>query len=103
MASMIEVISAISSERNYQKRRWGRRQHDGTFVEQFNTVGNFVVYMRHYLAEAEKALSTKSGPHAALEELRKVVTLGVACFEQHGIRMRPSEGPVINGHDQVAT
>lgn len=93
------VFDALHSERKYQKRRWGHRQPDGSMVETQHTTGNFICFMRHYLEQANSRLSTVSGEAAALEELRKVVTLGVACFEQHGINPRDLSKAVINGHD----
>jgi hypothetical protein len=31
--------------------------------------------------------------------MRKVVALGIACFEQHGIAPRDLSAGVVNGHD----
>lgn len=101
MVSRQHVFEAIQSERDYQVRRWGVRQPDGSFKENEHTVGDFMGYMKYYLDEAFKEGSTKSGTEPALEALRKVITLGVACFEQHGVRPRLVTvlTSVINGHD----
>lgn len=98
------VYTGIDGERAYQKRRWGDRQPDGTMKEDEPSVAAYLVFMQHYLNEATKELSTKSGEDAALHDLRKVVALGVACFEHHGMPFRqlpPTNcvNGVINGHD----
>jgi hypothetical protein len=111
------VFAILGGERQYQKRRWGRRVknppqtvtvHEGlawseqaggdTFVEAKHEVATFLTFMRHYLAKAEAAASEESGNAGALTMLRKVLALGVSCAEQHGLPVRES-GPVANGHD----
>ena len=95
------VFAAIGSERAYQIKRWGDRQQDGSFKEVPKSVCDFITYMQHYMNEATKAATTEAGPYPALEVLRKVTALGVACFEQHGIRSR-EEPDVINARDQLS-
>ena len=97
-ASRDEVFTAISSERQYQIFKWGYRQPDGTFKEPEHGVCDYLTYMRHYLALADQAAATVAGSEAALEQLRKVVTLGVACLEQHGAKQRVFSN-VINQRD----
>ncbi len=96
------VLDAIASERAYQARRWGNRRWNGTFEETKHSVGDFLVYMQDYLTEAFHDASREDGDEKALESLRKVVALGVACFEQHGISMRDSITPCINGRDGLS-
>lgn len=81
-----DVYNAINSERDYQDAKWGGPSHDAT-----KSVAHFLTYMRHFMAKADSAMTTEIGEAAALEEMRKVVALGVACFEQHGCpkRKRP--------------
>lgn len=98
MLDFESVMKAIESERKYQVRRWGTRQFNGSFVETQHTVCEYMVYMKYYLDEAFKEASTKVGDKDALEVLRKVVTLGVACFEQHGVKPRVV-GSIVNGRD----
>lgn len=96
-----EVCEALYNERIYQKRRWGVRSdpHSFDFTEKPHTVCDFLTYMRDYLAEADKAATRNSGDELALDALRKVVTLGIACFEQHGVPDRGNPQSVTNGHD----
>jgi len=95
------VLAAIGSERVYQIKRWGVRQQDGSFEEAPKSIGEFITYMQYYMNEATKAATTKAGPYPALEMLRKVTALGVACFEQHGVQFR-EESDVINARDGLS-
>jgi len=98
-----EVYAAIDSERDYQIKRWGYRQCNNHFEEADHGVCDYIVYMHHYLDLAIEKASTEAGNDAALEMLRKVVTLGVACFEHNGIRPRNPDHQVVNARDgQVA-
>ena len=83
-----QVFAVLQGEREYQEKRWGYPQPDGTFKEPAHGVCDYMVYMRHYLAKAEEAAATKPGSIEALEQLRKVVTLGIACFELNGVPKR---------------
>lgn len=78
-----EVYSAIDTERDYQLVRWGIKGEDAK-----HSVGDFLTYMDDYLVEAKHRASREEGNSGALEVLRKVVALGVACMEQHGAPKR---------------
>jgi hypothetical protein len=65
---------AIDTEREYQK-KWGEKPHE---------VAAFILYMEHHLEKARALASSMSPETPALEEIRKVTALGVACMEQHG-------------------
>lgn len=93
------IFDAIAGERAYQARRWGQRTWNGCFEEQSHSVGEFLVYMRDYLDEAGRAATREDGDEKTLDVLRKVVALGVACFEQHGVPLRDASLPCINGRD----
>ena len=93
-----DVFFAINTEREYQKRRWGKRTN-GTFAENPHTPAEFLTYMRHYLALADEAATMNSGDEVVLEMMRKVVAMGVACFEQNGVAPRDLNQPIVNGHD----
>src|SRR5271166_5775868 len=93
------VFDAIDSERQYQMRRWGVRQSDGSFTEKDHSVCDWLVYMQNYLNAAMHRASREDGDDGTLEELRKVVTLGIACFEQKGIKSRDTSVLIINGRD----
>jgi hypothetical protein len=78
-STMTEVFSAIHDERVYQDRKWGNPdQHP-------HEVGGYITLMRKLLADAEVAWCTSRGDDGALDELRKVVAVGFACMEQHGV------------------
>ena len=99
-----EVFDVLDGEREHQRLRWGYRQPDGGFVEPVHSVCDYVLYMQHYLSKAITAAATSPGNSAALEELRKVVALGVACFEQNGIVSRGTGhsgpmGAIVNARD----
>lgn len=96
------VYAALDSERNYQLKRWGLDDEnqppslDG-MEEPAHTPDEFLLYMEHYMHEARVlASTTPEGNPGVLDMMRKVVALGIACFEQHGILHRP-DGPVKNG------
>jgi len=75
MATRDEVFDAINSERNYQDTRWPGHEHE---------IASYLTYMQSYLNEAINIASKT----AALDALRKVVTLGVKCMEEHGAPLR---------------
>jgi hypothetical protein len=80
MPTRPEVYKAIDTERDYQERRWDGHQH---------TITEWMVYMRDYLEEGLHHVSRSSNELQALEEVRKVAALGVACMEQLGAPERP--------------
>lgn len=73
-----EVLSAIHDERVFQNRKWG------TIAEHPHEVGGYLTLMRKLLSDAEQTWSTQRGDIGALDEIRKVVAVGIACMEQHG-------------------
>lgn len=73
-----EVLTAIHDERVYQNRKWG------TIADHPHEVGGYLTLMRKLLADAETAWCTQSGDEGALDEIRKVVSVGVACMENCG-------------------
>lgn len=91
-----DVYAAIDGERAYQETVWGpdgeRRvagvPQDGYANPSEHDVGSWMVFMDHYMNLAKAELSTKHGTGPALHQLRKVATLAVACFEQHGCPSR---------------
>ena len=40
--------------------------------------------LKHWLTKAEADLASSTNDELALDEIRKVVAIGVACMEQHG-------------------
>lgn len=73
-----EVMSAVHDERVFQNRKWG------TITEHPHEVGGYLTLMRKLLCDAEQAWSSQKGDVGALDEIRKVVAVGIACMEQHG-------------------
>lgn len=89
--SRAKVYAAIDSERDYQDNRWNAAT---TPTEGKHSVGEFIIFMEDYLREAKTQLSRQGEPKAsqdALNTLRKVLGLGVACMEQNGApeRVKP--------------
>ena len=74
-----KIYEAIDSERYYQDCKWG------TVKEHPHEVGGWLAIMRKLLTDAEAAWASSGGDYKALLELRKVLAVGVACAEQHGL------------------
>lgn len=73
-----KVLSAVHDERVFQNRKWG------TAEQHPHEVGGWLTIMRKLLSDAEQQWSSSKGDIGALEEIRKVVAVGIACMEQHG-------------------
>ena len=86
-----DVLAAVIGERSFQDRKWGSvSQHP-------HEVGGYLTIMRKLMSDAEAAWASSRGDEGALDELRKVVAVGVACMEQHGVPSRlTSIEPAIN-------
>ena len=82
-----EVYRAIDKERDHQDLKWNADVH---------STGDWIVFMRTYLTQAETRLSKESKTEGALEEIRKVVALGVACMEQNGIVNRKGVSAIVS-------
>lgn len=78
------VFKVITGERNHQDKKWG------TIESRPREVGTYLTLMRKLLTDAERAYAESSGDEAALHEIRKVISTGVACAEQHGLPERKS-------------
>jgi hypothetical protein len=76
------VFEVIASERDYQDQKWG------TPAEHPHDVGGYLTLIDVHLQRAKNAWATSNSDAAALESLRKLLAIGVACAEQHGIRGR---------------
>lgn len=83
-----DVYKVIDGERNYQDSKWGRQTDLSKRTE------NFIIYMQAYLNQAVNDITFNKGDQKALDSLRKVVGLGVACFEINGVPERTSTSPV---------
>jgi hypothetical protein len=78
-----EVFAAINGEREYQTGKWGGESYD-----RWQSIGDWLAYMRHYLNMAEAAHTTSDDRNAPLIQIRKVAALAVACMEVHGAPKR---------------
>ena len=76
------VFEAIASERDYQDRKWG------TPSEHPHEVGGWLTLIATHLRRAQDAWASANSDAEALTALRKVLAVGVACGEQHGLRGR---------------
>lgn len=76
------VYDAIGTERYHQEQKWG------TIEEHPQSVGGYLTLMRVHLARAENAWASANNDTEALACMRKVLALGVACGEQHGLPKR---------------
>ena len=74
-----DVYAAIDDERKYQNLEWG------SIEDHPHEVGAWLTIMRSILTDAESAWSSLRGDNGALDELRKLAAVGVACMEQHGV------------------
>lgn len=88
MASREEVYAAIDSERNYQDAAKG----NAAGPRDPHSLGSIIVFMETYLGKVKSAYSGPwpdgVPPEQALQELRKVVALGVYGMELHGAPQR---------------
>lgn len=77
-----KVAIAILSEREYQDHKWG------TIYEHPHELGAWIALMEAHLYKAKAAWAGSGDETKAKEELRKVLAIGFACAEQHGIEAR---------------
>lgn len=77
-----DIYEVIDGERDYQDMKWGP-QHDAG-----HEIASWILYMQHHLNKAAAIASTEAPESGALDCLRKVVALGIACFEVHGVPKR---------------
>lgn len=81
-----QVYAAVNSERAYQDAQQGNaKRHAG---QPPMTPGEYILCMEKCLADARSVWYTPDGGTACLDNVRKVVALGVACMELHGAPFR---------------
>ena len=81
-AGRIIAFQAIENEREYQDTKWG------TIEKHPHTVGEWLLIMQSELREATGAWVHKKGDKEAILEIIQLVSVGVACLEQHGVISR---------------
>lgn len=73
------VYKVIDGERNYQESQNKKWDHQGKI-----TVEAEILMMEEYIKKLREAWVNNYGPDQALDVMRKVVGIGVRCFENHG-------------------
>lgn len=96
-----KVFEIIKDERAFQRRRWGIVNEEGIEREPAREVGDFIVFMEKYLQDARTQYTEKPSDTPALEELRKVIALGVQCLQLHGCPARVINIPVVNAYTGI--
>ena len=81
--SFSEVCEILKTERNYQDRQGNNWDHKGT-----PSVEAELLLMEEYLQKARTTWVTSPGNEQTLDVLRKVIGVGVRCFENHGCPVR---------------
>ena len=79
-----EVYKLIDGERDYQD---NKRPCVGIKEDSDHSVGDWILFMEHLLDQAKLA-HYDLDDDAALEIIRKVTAVGVACMETHETRPR---------------
>jgi hypothetical protein len=74
-------MEAIDSERAYQEEKFQGRTHQ-------HGVAEYLLIMEKCLGDAKRAYSGNGNDATALDEVRQVVAVGVACMEDHGAPLR---------------
>lgn len=74
-----DVYDIVDSERCYQDERWAGHKHE---------VGAHLTLLRSYMREAEEAWVFNNGDRLALQSIRKIAGIAVACMEEHGAEHR---------------
>jgi len=82
------AFEAAESEIEYQNARWNEHTTSSGGI---HTVGEYLVFLRSYLREAEDVLSRNPEPQASeltLHTVRKIAGLSISCMAQNGTPKR---------------
>ena len=71
-----EVFEVVKTERVYQAKKW---IHKGT-----PSIEAEILLMEEYLSKVRTVWSATSDKTQVLDMMRKVVGVGIRCFENHG-------------------
>lgn len=74
-----QVFDVVKTERSYQDAQSGGWNHKG-----HPSIEAEILLMEEYLSKARTAWSSSSDKQLCLDMMRKVVGVGVRCFEHHG-------------------
>ena len=91
------VYEAFDGERDYQDEKWG-----GNGTHGIHSITEFLVYIRDYTEEAlhiETRVEDEPANYKALDIVRKIGALAVACMEQHGAPKRQRPYKIIGGNE----
>lgn len=89
----VAVFAAIDGERDYQD---ARKKENGYDKQPEHELAAFLTYMDNYLTEAKHIMTRDWGRGCyprTLNVVRKVVSLGVAAMETHGVVRRGDSLP----------
>ncbi len=83
-----DAVDAVRAEREYQRAKWGDRDHE----HDATPVLAFLGIMESYLSEARE-LQARNAHTPDVEAktgaaIRKIAALGLACMEAHGVVRR---------------
>lgn len=81
-----EVYEAISSEREYQDTVRKIEEKDTT-PDSEKSVADFIIFIENKLNEAKKNIYNLD-KEGALDDIRKIAGICVACGEAHGFKKR---------------
>lgn len=90
MTTRTAVYAAIDGEREYQ-RAMSEVAHGDPSEDCKKTLEQFALYMDDYMRELKTQLSRTWGPDSYVQPLhtmRKIVAIGVAAMEVHGVLPR---------------
>jgi hypothetical protein len=73
------IADAISIEREYQNMKWGTPESNP------HSILEWIIIMEQELKEAKEAYFQRPAEKEMLKEILQVVSVGVACMEQHGV------------------
>lgn len=75
----VEVYAALDTERHYQQQLWGDKPQ---------SVGAYITMLDVYVEKAKAAWIAQNHDRDALDVIRKIGGIVVACGEQHGLPPR---------------
>lgn len=88
MVNRADVYAALDSERAYQDTRWNSQT---TTSEGLHSIEEWLIYIENYVDEAKQQVSRNAkqvGDALAINTIRKITAMGVACMEQNGAPRR---------------
>lgn len=100
MTTREAVYYCIDTERDYQDLLWNVTT---TTTKGMHSVAEWLVYIEDYLNEAKHLLSRGAEQDIAsraLDNMRKIAAMAVACMEQNGcsIREKPDPRKIMEEH-----